>query len=270
MVDVKTKNVTSAGAEIFLRESGSGLALVCLHAGVADHRMFDAQHAGLSDIARVISYDRRGFGCTRTPNEPFAHVDDLGLVLEACKVSTAVLLGCSQGGRIAIDFALRHPDKVEGLCLVAPVVSGMPPPLLPPDLRALDEKIDQAYEVEDLGRINELEVQAWLDGPRSDTGRVTGTARELFIEMNRRALEHPELTEERKPDSAWDRIQAIAAPVRLYGGSFDFPYMQELGKTLADRLPNAEYSSLPGMAHLPFLENPELMNEEIRCFLASF
>ncbi|PRY26949.1 pimeloyl-ACP methyl ester carboxylesterase [Aliiruegeria haliotis] len=231
--------------------------------------MYTAQHAELSDMARVISYDRRGFGLTTTPDEPFAQIDDLEKVVEACRIDAAVLIGCSQGGRIAIDFALRHPDFVTGLFLVAPVVSGMPQPDLPPDLKKLDDAIDLAYEVEDLERINELEVKAWLDGPRSETGRTGRAARELFTEMNGKALEHSELTLERKPDSAWDRVQEITAPVRLYCGDLDFPYMQDLARGLADRLPNSDFRSLSGMAHLPFLESPETMNAELRDFLSS-
>ena len=85
--------------------------------------------------------------------------------------------------------------------------------------------------------------------------------------MNGRVLEHSELTKEHQPDSAWDKVQTIPVPVQLYCGDLDFPYMREIGQTLADRIPQGRAYNLPGMAHMPFLEDPELMNEQIRRFL---
>ena len=270
MKEKEPEVISCGGARILVRDSGSGRALVCLHAGVADQRMFAALHRKLSDNARILSYDRRGFGGTTTPDEAFSHVDDLNAVLTLRGIDTAILLGCSQGGRITLDFALRHPARVAGLFLVAPVVSGMPTPDLPPDLRALDEEIDDAYEVEDLGRINALELGAWLDGPRAPSGRVSGPARDLFTKMNMRALEHPELTRERQPPSAWDRLAEITVPARIFCGDLDFPYMVELSEHVAKQLPNGEYRPLGGMAHMPFLEDPELMTDLVAEFLASF
>ncbi len=260
-------SVKSGRARLAAQESGSGQVLVCLHAGVADQRMFERLHLDLTDRCRILSYDRRGFGETTTPDEPFSHVDDLTTILDARGVERAILVGCSQGGRIALDFALKHPQRVTGLFLVAPVVSGMPSPDLPPDLRSLDEEIDEAYEIEDLNRINALELKAWLDGPRAPPGRVGGAARELFSTMNMTALRHPELTRERQPPDAWGKLAAIDAPAQLCCGDLDFPWMVELSRHLAARRPNAEFRLLNGMAHMPFLEDPNLMTNLVQEFL---
>ena len=264
-----TSKVKFDEADFFVHESGDGPALVCLHAGVADQRMFDDQHLSFSEVANVISYDRRGFGQTISQDVPFSHVDDLAAIMTTCKIETAVLVGCSQGGRIAIDFALKYPGRVSGLFLIAPDVSGVPRFELPQDLIALEEALKLAYEVEDLDRINELEAYAWLDGPRSTFGRVTGPARELFLEMNKTALAHSELTEERKPQSAWARLAEIVVPVRVYCGDLDFPYMHEIAAYLANQTPHGEFVALRGVAHMPFLESPKLMNQTIEAFLKS-
>lgn len=68
---------------------------------------------GLLDGSRCVSYDRRGFGDTSGPAEAFSHVDDLVAVLDDRDIESAVLVGNSQGGRVAIDMALAHPERVQ-------------------------------------------------------------------------------------------------------------------------------------------------------------
>ncbi|MXU66030.1 alpha/beta fold hydrolase [Oceanomicrobium pacificus] len=267
MAKMQELDIPSGRARLFAVESGEGRPVVCLHAGVADHRMYLPLHAAMSDRARLLSYDRREFGRTRAPDEPFSHVADLAAVIAARDLAPAVLVGCSQGGRIAIDFALRWPDRVAGLFLVAPAVSGMPAPRLDADLAALEAEIDAAYEVEALERINRLERQAWLDGPRAAPGRVSGAARDLFSRMNMDALRQPELLQEQEPPEAWHRVAEIACPVRIFCGTLDFPYKIAAAEYLAAQMPGAAFAPLDGMAHMPFLEDPALMAGRVGAFL---
>lgn len=89
---------------------------------------------GLIDIlkpfARVISYDLRFQGPNWTADElpegENCHVSDLMELLDFLKIERAILVGQSFGARIALDFALRHPGRVERLVLLAahsPVVA---------------------------------------------------------------------------------------------------------------------------------------------------
>src|SRR3546814_16052958 len=97
---------------------GSGDPVIFLHANICDRRMWrdqlDAIGAGHQSIAcRAIAYDRRGFGETRAEAEEHSAVDDLMAVLDATTEGRpAILVGCSQGGRIAIDATLRYPASV--------------------------------------------------------------------------------------------------------------------------------------------------------------
>ena len=60
-----------------------------------------------------------------------------------------------------------------------------------PGLEDLERRYDAAYEAKDLDELNRLEAEIWLDGP-FHPGRVEGPARDLFLDMNRIALEAPE------------------------------------------------------------------------------
>lgn len=260
--------VMSGGARLAGEAAGDGPCVVMLHAGVADRRMWRGAMAALSKTRRAIAYDRRGFGETVTPDEPFSHIDDLAAVLDCLDCARATLIGCSQGGRIAIDFALAHPERVDGLVLVASALSGAPPPgSYPSDIAALMVDLDDAEARGDLGRVNAIEAHLWLDGPRSLEGRVAGEARSLFLDMNGKALRHPPLTQERAAPSAFERRGEITAPSFVVVGDLDFPHIRARAQELAAAIPRAKSVTMAGCAHLPSLESPDAFNGIVAGFL---
>src|SRR6202011_5569889 len=101
-----------------------GPALVFIHAGVSDHRMWDPQVEFFASRFKVIRYDLRGFGKSSFAEEAFAPRDDLLAILNHVGISKAALVGCSMGGGTAIDFTLEHPEMVTALVPVGAGVSG--------------------------------------------------------------------------------------------------------------------------------------------------
>ena len=256
------------GATLVLQMKGQGETLVFLHAGVADKRMWRPQLAAFADSHRAVAYDRRGFGETEAEDVPFSHIDDLKAVLDALDAEQATLVGCSQGGRIALDFCLTHPARVIGLVLVAPAVSGAAwLEQFSERVQARLDELDKAEETGDLAKVNELEAQLWLDGPASPAGRVSGELREMFLDMNGLALAKSELTQEAEPPSALGRLSNITAPTLLLWGELDFSHVRERCRELLATIPNAAGKELKGAAHLPNLELAEQVNERLRTFL---
>src|SRR3954447_26193392 len=150
--------------------TGDGAAAILLHAGVCDRRCWREVGERLQDAgARVLAYDRRGFGEVAPADGPFRHVDDLIAVLDAVSPEApAWLVGSSMGGGVALDAALEAPDRVAGLVLLAPAVSGDPEiddETLIAETHGLAEGIDAAWTAGDMGTCNRLEVHLWLDGP---------------------------------------------------------------------------------------------------------
>lgn len=261
--------VNVGSARIVGEHAGKGEALVLLHAGIADRRMWHPQTAGLSDRYHVVAYDRRGFGKTTTDDEAFSNVEDLRVVLDQSGLSKVSLIGCSQGGRIAIDFTLKYPQRVTKLVLLAPAVSGAPrPESFPVSVQALLEKLDKAEESKDWAQVNQIETHLWLDGPTSPEGRVSGELRELVLDMNHIALNKPELTGEIEPPSAYERVSELTLPTLVISGELDFTYIKERCRYLIDTIPNAGGEEIPGTAHLPNLEQPETINGLLRAFLS--
>lgn len=144
---------------------GSGDPVIFLHAGVCDSRMGRAQLDGVGVHNKAIAYDRQGFGETRAEEEEFSAVADLMAVIDAMANGTpAILVGCSQGGRVALDTALRHPSYVRGLILIAPTVAGAPEAIFSPKIKSLMDKLKEAEEDGDIDQMNAIKARLWLDG----------------------------------------------------------------------------------------------------------
>jgi len=227
--------------------------------------MWRGQWEALATTHPVISYDRRGFGESRTLRPtPYSNVCDLWAVMDSLGYDKAILVGSSMGGRIAIDAALARPDRVTGLVVVAPGVTGAPTPQHGDAVKALVDAISTATAQGDLDKKNELQAHAWLDGPLSPPGRVGGEARELFLSMNGTALRatNPGVATEEEP-SAWENLEAIRTPTLVMWGDLDMPYLQERCELLAQRIPGAQSLVLAGTAHLPALEAPQGFNSVV-------
>ena len=266
----KTK-VPSGGAVLVVYSAGpdAGLPpLVFLHAGVSDSRLWAKQFETFGPQRRVIAYDRRGFGATAAVDEHFSSVDDLIAVLDALAVPRVVLIGCSQGGRIALDATLAHPDRVAGLVLVAAAIGGAPESTaVDPRIEALIAAYDEAETIDDINEQNRIEAHVWLDGPFSAEGRVTGAARALFLTMNRIVLGGPGVGSTTVPDTAYGRLADVAVPTLVMWGPLDVPSVVTNMRHAASTIPHATACELDGIAHLPSLEAPDRFDAALAGFL---
>ncbi|MFN8133385.1 MAG: alpha/beta hydrolase [Solirubrobacteraceae bacterium] len=251
--------VASGSASLACERVGQrGPVVVFLHAGVADRRSWRAVASRVAAAgAAAVSFDRRGFGETGYAPEPHRHADDLLSLLDAVADGPAWLVGSSQGGRVAIDLALSHPDRVAGLVLFAPAVSGAPELVLAPAELQLEAQFDAAEAAGDLDLLNRLEAHVWLDGPAQPEGRVGGPLRELFLEMNGRALAADDPGPELEPPDAIGAVERIACPALVVWGDLDFAGIVALSASLAERLPAGRGVTARGTAHLPYLERPD-------------
>ncbi|WP_445491616.1 alpha/beta fold hydrolase [Rhodopseudomonas sp. RCAM05734] len=228
-----------------------------LHAAVCDSRMWRGQFDGVSAGHKAIAYDRRGFGATHGEPEDFSAVADLMAVLDAtADGKPAILVACSQGGRIALDAALRHPSQVLGLFLIAPGIAGAPEAVYPPAVADLMAGLTEAQQAGDLDCVNAIKARLFLDGPLAPEGRVGGPARRLFLDMNGIALRASPPGTDRDSEQTYSRLGEIGAPSQVIWGEFEFPHIQQRSRHIASTLPNGAGQMLAGTAHLPSLDRP--------------
>ena len=115
------------GGELYYEIEGDGVPVVLVHGHALDARMWDDQVPALTDIARVVRYDARGFGrSTRDADTSYSHAADLWLLLDHLGIEQAALVGMSMGGRTAVEATLAAPGRVLALVLLDALLEGVP------------------------------------------------------------------------------------------------------------------------------------------------
>ena len=106
--------------DLFFIEKGQGEALILLHGNGENCDYFQGQTDEFARYFHVYAIDTRGHGKTPRGNAPFSirqFADDLLDFMDAHQIGKAHLLGFSDGGNIAMIFAMMHPDRVNRLIL---------------------------------------------------------------------------------------------------------------------------------------------------------
>jgi 3-oxoadipate enol-lactonase len=246
---------------------GDGPPVLLVHAGIADSRMWEPLGERLVAAGhRVVACDLPGFG--RTPLAPglVSNAAELAALLDELGIERAAVVGASFGGRIALELALRAPERVSALALLGSALDEYD---ASDELDAFDAAETAAAEAGDLDAATELSVRMWLDRP-GRTG-VDPAVRELVRAMQRRALElqdgvDAEL-EELDPPVA-QRLSEISARALVMVGEDDVEDFHGIAVRLARELPGAEpVVWIRGAAHLPALERPGDVAEVLVPFL---
>jgi pimeloyl-ACP methyl ester carboxylesterase len=261
----------SGRAELAYEITGfsEGVDVLLIHAGVTDRRSWQDVVKRLAPRHRCIAYDMRGYGETQYEHEDgWSPVADAVAVLDAAGVGEAVVVASSMGGQTAIDLALGHPDMVAGLVLIGPAIRGAPyPELVDGPTAELNSQIEAAEAAGDVAEVNRLEARMWLDGPTADEGRVVGPARDLFLEMNGRALRAENPGKQAQIPAAWPRLGEITVPTLIMIGRLDAEDILAINEPAATMIPHAQLLWLDDVAHLPQLESDPTTLEEIAKFV---
>jgi pimeloyl-ACP methyl ester carboxylesterase len=263
------------GGELYYETAGAGRAVVLIHAGVADCSMWDEQFTELARQLRVIRYDVRGYGRSRSEAVIFSYQRDLVDLLDFLGLEKAALVGVSRGGMIAIDTTIEHPQRVEALITVASGIGGFQhqPDGSPKSQTEVEmfARMEELWEKRELEALNKLEVRMWVDGPGQPEGRADPSVRQWVLHMNYQDLTHPDektTVQELEPPAA-GRLGEIRVPTLVIAGDLDTTRVLASAEALAQGIPGARKVIIPGTAHMLSMEQPGEFNRVVLEFLGN-
>ena len=234
--------------------------VLLLHAGIADSRMWASQLEALTAAGhRIVAPDLPGFG--ETPLEP-GTVDYVTYAADRLDAPAAVV-GCSFGGRIALELALSRPELVQRLALIG---AGLGSWDWSDAAKAGFAEEEEALERGELAEAAAAQARMWLspdaaDGVRSLTEEMTLRSYELQLPLE------DEVTALWPEPPVGERLEQIAVPTLVVVGSEDVEDIRTIAEKLAAEIPEARLATIEGAGHLPSLERPDELNRLLLDFL---
>ena len=248
------------GARLWYDETGSGDAVLLLHGGLGDSGLWEPVVPFLAERFRTIRTDLRFFGRSTGPAVPWSWQEDVVGVLDALEIDRAALVGLSLGGKLALDVALAHPERLWALGLVASTLGGH-------DGAAYSEEQEARYEAAeaegDLEAAMAIDLEVWA--PLGTDARI----RELWrATPDAKAL--PDGVEPLPPTGApaKERLGKLAVPSLVVTVAHDPAGMREVGPLVAGAAPDARHFELDS-DHYVTLREPELLSGLLLDFLAA-
>ena len=252
--------------ELFHRDSGGGAqAVVLAHAIGCDHRMWDALAARLAARFRVVRFDARGHGRSPVPPRPYSLeelAEDAHGLIDRLGLEKAHWVGLSMGAMIGMAFALAHPQRLGRLVLANTTSS------YGPEGRAMWRARAKAVEDGGLEAIEPLVMNRYF----SDEFRAAHP--DAVAIVSKRFLETPvegylgccdaiaELDFSRE-------LGGIHARTLVIAGALDAGTPPAMSQAIADRIPGALMTVIPGAAHLSAAEKPEEFATLVESFLVA-
>jgi pimeloyl-ACP methyl ester carboxylesterase len=266
--------------ELYYEEHGSGDPLLLIMGLGADSVAWMLQVPEFSQHYRTIVFDNRGVGRSSKPAGPYSigrMADDAAGVLDTLGIERAHVLGVSMGGMIAQELALRHPQRVRGLVLGC------------------------TYARPDHGVERQMETSlAFFGGSRGPNGEIQVDLSKLdplmffqhllptvfnqqfimtelpkLMQMFAGALQYGfdmnAILAQVGATQAHDtvaRLEGIKAPTLILTGDNDLLIPATCSDLLADKIPGAKLTKVPGGSHAFNFETPDVFNRAVLEFLA--
>src|SRR5690349_3573689 len=257
------------GGKLYYETNGVGPALVLIHAGFLDSRMWDSQFHSYSKNYKTIRYDVRGYGRSDVAKAKFSDHKDLDALLSHQNVARATIIGVSNGGRIALDFAVEYPERVESLILVSPGASGYKASG-PEEERLWNEFDKQMKPQEDAVREGraadavEMDVNAWASAQTPDKRE---RIRQIAMDNFHAQVENPWKLQIPPEPRTFHRLSQISIPTLVIIGDRDIPPQILLSDNIHSHIPGSRRVLIPGADHIVNMSKPDEFNRTVLEFL---
>ncbi len=222
--------------QMYYEIHGAGQPLVLIAGLGVDVSEWGRLIRQLAGHYRVLAFDNRGVGRTDKPDAPYSMemmADDTAALMQAVGFDSAVILGISMGGRIALELALRHPKNVRQLILIS---------------------------------TNARVIPSWRRGKLLDMLSM------MPVFKSRYPQPHYAFIRQREASAAYDgtaRLGRIQAPTLILHGRSDKIAPYELATEMQAGIPGAQLQAFHG-GHLFFLiREPQAVLAAVCAFTSS-
>ncbi len=253
-------NGTTLGYDL----TGTGDAVLFLHAFPLNRTMWEVQTAALRGRARTLTVDFRGFGESAAPPGPYrleTFADDALALARAVGIDHATVVGLSMGGYVAFRLVERAPEFVRALVLADTRAEPDTP-----EAKARRYALAERVEREGMGAMSDF-VGALL-GPTSKAERpeVAGRLQRGIGQPDPRAVAETLRALGERPDSR-PLLPRIGVPTLVLVGEEDTLTPPDVARSIANGIPGARLAVLPRTGHLSNLESAQEFKQEMIAFL---
>jgi pimeloyl-ACP methyl ester carboxylesterase len=188
--------------------------------------------------------------------------------LDYLGIEKASVIGASFGGRVALDFALAHPEVASALVLEAAALGGYK--FESAEMLEFLAAEEEALARGDLVAATELNLRMWVDGIGRNPEDIGSAIRERVREMQMNTFSQPQpadATEKELEPPAIVRLSSIAIPALIVVGDKDVAEFRTISELIARGVQHGKLAVMPGAGHLTNMEKPAEFNRLVRDFL---
>jgi len=258
------ERVTLGDLTLAYQDTGRGDPCLLLHGFPFDHTQWHAQLPDLTPATRLILPDLRGHGASDAPPPPYRltdFADDVRALIDRLGLERVVLGGLSMGGYIALAFAQRYPERLQGLILLSTRAEADTP------------EIRQGRQTT-IARVQEGGAEAIVDelgqrilGERETPAAITRAVHDWILGAPVDGLIGSLGAMATRTDVT-PFLSRLTCPTLIMVGTEDQLTPPDAARTMASAIPGAELVEVPGTAHLLTLERPDIVNPVLASFLA--
>ena len=280
--------VPVGGAELYAREIGKGISVIVLHGGPDfDHSYLLPELDRLSDAFHLIYYDQRGRGRSAVGVKPedvtlASDIADMEKVRRYFKLDSVVLLGHSWGTVLALEYAVRYPQRVSRMILMNPA------PASADDYKQLRKEWLETRPDDTVRRKAIAASAAYQEG---DPDAVTAYyrihfkpafartedyekfMRRLTASFNKEGILKARAVEDQLMKDTWSKpeynllpeLKSLKIPTLVIYSDHDF-IPTGTAEHITQAIPNARMVTLKNCGHFPYLECSDALREQIDAF----